>query len=196
LFEGSARAPRATDCAPQSEQRAPARVDNSRVGVLIAVDEGVNRSTRGACAPQNSSPLKRMNYPERIQADFAGMKLTTGKHPMALLRPQLKNIWRAGDLAKAQNGIRIRIAGNVICRQRPGTAKGFVFISLEDETGISNAIVTPLVFEANRLLITEEPFLMIEGKLQHHENVIHVKAEKIERLDHDAQVGSPSYDFH
>jgi len=137
-----------------------------------------------------------MNYPERIRADFSGTALTTGKHPMALLRPELKNIWRAKDLAQARNGIRIRIAGNVICRQRPGTAKGFVFISLEDETGVSNAIVTPPMFEANRLLITEESFLMIEGKLQHIENVVHIKADKIERLEHGSLVGAGSYDFH
>ena len=143
-----------------------------------------------------SSPLAPMNYVERIQADFSGMKLTTGKHPMALLRPRLKNVWRASDLPKGKNGIRIRIAGNVICRQRPGTAKGFVFISLEDETGISNAIVTPPMFEANRLLITEEPFLVIEGKLQHVENVIHIKAEKIERLEHGSMAAAESYDFH
>jgi error-prone DNA polymerase len=143
-----------------------------------------------------ASPLAPMTYVERIQADFSGMKLTTGKHPMALLRPGLKNIWRAGDLPKGRNGIRIRIAGNVICRQRPGTAKGFVFISLEDETGISNAIVTPPMFEANRLLITEEPYLVIEGKLQHVDNVIHIRAEKIERLEHGSMAGSESYDFH
>lgn len=137
-----------------------------------------------------------MNYSERIQADFAGMNLTTGKHPMALLRPRLKNILRAADLPKVKNGSRIRIAGNVICRQRPGTAKGFVFVSLEDETGISNAVVAPPMFEAHRLVITEEPFLVIEGKLQSIENVIHVKAEKIQRLDHGPLVGSESYDFH
>ena len=141
------------------------------------------------------SPLKPMNYAERIQSDFAGMNLTTGKHPMALLRPRLKGIWRAADLPKAPNGSRVRIAGNVICRQRPGTAKGFVFISLEDETGISNAIVTPPMFEANRLVITEESFLVIEGRLQHTENVIHVKAEKIKRLEHGEFVGPQSYDF-
>ena len=118
-----------------------------------------------------------MTYPERIQSDFSGMRLTTGKHPMALLRPRLQNIWRAADLSRAPNGGLVRIAGNVICRQRPGTAKGFVFISLEDETGVSNAIVTPPMFEANRLVITEESFLLIEGRLQHVENVIHVKAE-------------------
>jgi len=142
------------------------------------------------------SPLKPMTYPERIQADFAGLNLTTGKHPMALLRSRLPDVWRAADLPKIQNGKRVRIAGNVICRQRPGTAKGFVFISLEDETGISNAIVTPPMFEANRLVITEESFLLIEGRLQHVDNVIHVKAERIERLNHGALTGSASYDFH
>jgi error-prone DNA polymerase len=141
------------------------------------------------------SPLARMNYTERIQADFAGMNLTTGKHPMALLRRRLPDIWRAADLPRAAHGSRVRIAGNVICRQRPGTAKGFVFISLEDETGISNAIVTPPIFEANRLLITEEAYLLIEGQLQCSENVIHIKAEKIQRLEHDALAGSESHDF-
>lgn len=142
------------------------------------------------------SPLARMNYTERIQADFAGMNLTTGKHPMALLRQRLPDVWRAADLPKAKHGSRVRIAGNVICRQRPGTAKGFVFISLEDETGISNSIVTPPIFEANRLLITEESYLIIEGQLQCSENVIHIKAEKIQRLEHDSLAGSESYDFH
>ena len=142
------------------------------------------------------SPLAPMSYPERIQADFAGMQLTTGAHPMALLRPRLAGISRAADLPAAKHGTTVRIAGNVICRQRPGTAKGFVFVSLEDETGISNAIVTPPMFEANRLVITEEPFLVIEGRLQHVNGVIHVKAQRIERLQYDPSVASRSYDFH
>jgi error-prone DNA polymerase len=138
-------------------------------------------------------PLPAMNSIERLRADFTGTHLTVGKHPMALVRPQLKDVWRAGDLPKAQHGTWLRIAGNVICRQRPGTAKGFVFISLEDETGISNAID---LFESLRLLITEESFLVIEGELQNVENVIHVRAEKIERLQNEQLVGSTSYDFH
>ncbi|HEY2081356.1 MAG TPA: error-prone DNA polymerase [Verrucomicrobiae bacterium] len=142
------------------------------------------------------SPLARMSYPERIQADFAGMQLTTGAHPMALLRPRLPGILRAVDLPTAKHGSTVRIAGNVICRQRPGTAKGFVFVSLEDETGISNAIVTPPMFEAHRLVITEEPFLVIEGRLQHLNGVIHIKAQRIERLQYDPSVASRSYDFH
>jgi error-prone DNA polymerase len=143
-----------------------------------------------------SSPLVPMTYPERIQADFAGMQLTTGTHPMALLRSKLPGILRAKDLAAAKHGSTVRIAGNVICRQRPGTAKGFVFVSLEDETGISNAVVAPPMFEANRLMITEEPFLLIEGHLQHIDGVIHVKAQRIERLEYNPSVASRSYDFH
>jgi error-prone DNA polymerase len=112
-----------------------------------------------------------------------------------LLRPKLRGIWRATDLPRGPHGSRVRIAGSVICRQRPGTANGFVFISLEDETGISNAIVTPPMFEANRLVITEESFLVIEGRLQHIDNVIHIKAEKIERLGHGEFAGPASYDF-
>ncbi|HWN95244.1 MAG TPA: error-prone DNA polymerase, partial [Methylomirabilota bacterium] len=102
-------------------------------------------------APGHVSPLPPMHPRERLQADFAGMHLTVGQHPMSFVRPELKDVWRAGDLPKAKHGDWIRIAGNVICRQRPGTANGFVFISLEDETGISNAIVRPDLFEALRL---------------------------------------------
>jgi error-prone DNA polymerase len=150
----------------------------------------------GTAQERAVSPLKPMNYTERIQADFAGTNLTTGQHPMALLRGQLRGVWRAGDLPRVEHGSKIRIAGNVICRQRPGTAKGFVFLSLEDETGISNIIVAPPMFEANRLVITEESYLLIEGRLQHIENVIHIKAEKIERLGHGSFRSAGSYDFH
>ena len=115
---------------------------------------------------------------------------------MGLVRSRLPGIWRAVDLPKAKPGSRVRIAGNVICRQRPGTAQGFVFISLEDETGVSNAIVTPPMFEEFRLVITQEPFLIIQGKLQNVEDVIHVKAERIERLEHAALASAPSHDFH
>jgi error-prone DNA polymerase len=149
------------------------------------------------CAPQNqSSPLPRMTLPERVRADYEVMDLTTGPHPMKLVRPQLPDIWQAIDLAQAKHGSIVRIAGNVICRQRPGTAKGFVFISLEDETGVSNAIVTPDLFEETRLLVTEEPFLVIEGEVQNTDNVVLIKAQKIFPLISDGLVGSESHDFH
>jgi error-prone DNA polymerase len=129
------------------------------------------------------SPLNPMQPVERLAADFETQRLTTGPHPMAYLRKNLDpDIWRASDLPFGCDGSRIRVAGLAICRQRPGTAKGFVFISLEDETGIANAIVTPPMFERNRLTITQENFLLIEGLLQIRSGVIHVRAEKIERL--------------
>ncbi len=141
-------------------------------------------------------PLAPMTMPERVQADYEAMNLTTGPHPMKLLREQLPNAWRASDLTQARHGATVEIAGNVICRQRPGTAKGFVFISLEDETGVSNAIVTPDLFEKLRLLITEEPFLTIEGEVQNNDGVVLIKARRIAPLAHAQLAGSESHDFH
>jgi error-prone DNA polymerase len=146
--------------------------------------------------PAEKSPLAPMTAAERLRADYEGMRLTIGPHPMVLLRPQLPNIWRAIDLPQGREGQIITIAGNVICRQRPGTAKGFVFISLEDETGISNAIVKPQLFEDLRLVITQENFLQITGKLQTRENVFVVQAHTIERLEAHNLSGTDSYDLH
>jgi error-prone DNA polymerase len=143
-----------------------------------------------------TSPLAPMTLPERVKADYETMNLTTGPHPMKLLRESLPNIWRAIDLSYARHGSIIQIAGNVICRQRPGTAKGFVFISLEDETGVSNAIVEPDLFEHFRLVITEEAFLLIEGEVQNSNNVVLIKARQIRPLTHEQLVGSESHDFH
>ena len=115
---------------------------------------------------------------------------------MKLLREKLPNIWRAIDLVEAHHGSIIQIGGNVICRQRPGTAKGFVFISLEDETGVSNAIIEPDLFEHFRLVITEEAFLVIEGEVQNSEGVVLIRARNIKPLVHEKLVGSESHDFH
>jgi error-prone DNA polymerase len=144
---------------------------------------------------RDDSPLMPMTVPERVRADYDTMNLTTGPHPMKLLRGSLPNIWRAIDLVHARHGSIVQIAGNVICRQRPGTAKGFVFISLEDETGVSNAIVDPDLFEDFRLVITEEAFLLIEGEVQHSDNVVLIKARQIRALAHQQLIGSESHDF-
>jgi len=154
----------------------------------------VPRSARGD-GPK-SSPLAPMTLPERVRADYETMNLTTGPHPMKLLRENLLNVWRAADLIHTRHGTTVQIAGNVICRQRPGTAKGFVFISLEDETGVSNAIVEPDLFERFRLLITEEAFLLIEGEVQNSDGVVLIKTRDIRPLMHEALVGSESHDFH
>lgn len=141
-------------------------------------------------------PLKRMTLAERIAADFEGMSLTAGDHPMKLFRHALPEVTPANELIVEKDGQWVTIAGSVICRQRPGTAKGVVFVSLEDETGVANAIVTVRLFEEKRLVVTQEPALRISGKLQHKAGVAHVRAEKIEPLQLNALPVQASHDFH
>lgn len=114
-------------------------------------------------------------------ADYAGTSLTIGPHPLALCRAELalRGVLRASDLPHARSGRRVRVAGAVITRQRPGTAKGFVFLTLEDETGIANVIVTPDLFTQQRHALLGEPYLLIEGTLQIQEGVTAVKAERV-----------------
>jgi len=158
--------------------------------------------------PENdtASPLAPMTPEERIIADFRGTGLTVGPHPMAYRRDDLRRarVLSAKELTQAPNGSYVRTAGCVIARQRPGTAKGFVFLSLEDETGISNAIISPNILEKNRIVILSEKFLLLEGVLQNQEGVISVRVEQVvpmreayaaETLDvTDADVRS--HDFH
>ncbi|WP_438483548.1 DNA polymerase III subunit alpha [Oleiharenicola lentus] len=142
------------------------------------------------------SPLAAMTVTERFQADFSGTGVTAGRHPMALLRARLPDVVPAGKLKSIPNGERVTIAGSVICRQRPGTAKGVVFISLEDETGIANAVVYADFFEKHRLLITQETALRITGRVQNVANVVHVKTEHIEPLREADLPAQTSHDFH
>ena len=130
---------------------------------------------------RDSSPLRPMNPTERLVADYAGTSLTIGPHPMAMRRAELalRGVLRATDLPRGRHGRRVRIAGAVITRQRPGTAKGFVFLTLEDETGIANIIVQPDLFTAHRSIIVGEPYLLVEGTLQIQEGVTSVKAERV-----------------
>ena len=147
--------------------------------------------------PDSPSPLQPMNHEERLVADFHGTGLTVGPHPMAYRREWLNamGIRRASELRDMPSGKRLRIGGCVIVRQRPGTAKGFVFLSLEDETGVANAIITPDLFHRNRLLLASERFLAIEGILQNQDNVISVKAERVQPL-FVTKAETVSHDFH
>jgi error-prone DNA polymerase len=143
-------------------------------------------------------PLVEMTYPERIQADFQGLSLTVGRHPLALVRSRLDpGILTATDLGKAREGAVVSVAGAVICRQRPGTAKGVVFVTLEDETGFANSILYPDVFEAYRLTVTTEAFLVITGTVQRAEDTTHLMAERVEGLRTGAILPvAASHDFH
>lgn len=145
----------------------------------------------------NARPLQQMNVEERLVADYAGTGLTVGKHPMYYRRPELRrsNILSAEELRTRRNGEFVRVAGCIIARQRPGTAKGFIFISMEDETGIANVIVTPDLYDRDRLVVTRSKFLLVEGPLQNQDNVIHVKAMRLSALS-DRALEVRSHDFH
>ena len=158
------------------------------------------QKTSAPISDYQRSPLPPMSPLERLQADYDGLSLTTGPHPMAYIRkniPEEMRIWRASDLALGKPDDIVNIAGLVICRQRPGTAKGHVFVSLEDETGVANAFVPAPTFADYRLTITQEKFLLIQGRLQIQDNVTSVYALHAERLsDATTAVGSQSHDFH
>nr|MDP9146974.1 error-prone DNA polymerase [Acidobacteriota bacterium] len=143
------------------------------------------------------SPLPQMTAEERLVADFRGTGMTVGPHPMAYHRAELKRqgIRCAVELANLPDGMPVRIAGGVIARQRPGTAKGFVFLSLEDETGIANAIITPQLFEQCHLVVVHQQFLLIEGQLQNQDNVVAVKTQRIQPLT-ITRAETTSHDFH
>jgi len=131
--------------------------------------------------PAARGPLLPLTPLERVVADYDGTGLTIGPHPMSYRRAEmaLRGVLRATDLPKARAGRRVRVAGAVITRQRPGTAKGFVFLTVEDETGIANVIVRPDVYDAHRMTVIEAPFLLIEGILQQQEGVTSIRAERL-----------------
>jgi error-prone DNA polymerase len=146
-----------------------------------------------------ASPLTAMTSSERLMADYAGTGLTIGPHPMSFRRHELsmRGILRAIDLAHERTGRRLRAAGMVITRQRPGTAKGFVFLTLEDETGITNVIVRPDLYDKERVTLVEAPFLIVEGVLQNEDGVCSIRAERVLRLDGFADDSAfASHDFH
>jgi error-prone DNA polymerase len=145
----------------------------------------------------NNSPLAAMDSEERLIADFRGTGMTIGPHPMAYKRLAMKQagVRSVAELGRLRNGMTVRIAGAVIARQRPGTANGFVFLSLEDETGITNAIITPQLFQQDYATVVQHQFLLIEGKLQNQEGVISVKAERVQPLP-ITRAATASHDFH
>ncbi len=130
-------------------------------------------------------PLPAMSPLDRTLADYKNSGITVGPHIMRHLREALagEGVLRACDVKKARDGRWVKIAGLVIVRQRPGTAKGFCFITLEDETGTANAVVVPDMFQRHRSLIHTAPLLLIEGPLQKVDGVIHVRARRFRKLE-------------
>jgi error-prone DNA polymerase len=140
-----------------------------------------------AAAPVEVPPL--LNTPTEAQdilADYQQLGLSTGRHPLALLRPWLRQhqIRSSLELRQLQDGIRVRVGGLVTHLQQPGTAAGVTFISLEDETGIANIIVWPQIFATQRDAALDANLLVVSGTLQHHDNVIHVVAKRLHNRSH------------
>ena len=146
---------------------------------------------------QAASPLRKMGDEERVIADYAGTGLTTGPHPMAYRRALLREagLLSALELLREPDGQQVIAAGCVIARQRPGTALGFVFLSMEDETGIANVVIHPDLYEQQRVVVTRGKFLKVYGRLQNQDGVVHVKAERLELLN-AAEIEVRSHDFH
>jgi len=151
----------------------------------------------GIPGPPSPSPLPSMTAEEALVADCEGTGLTLGPHPMVFHRERLERlrVARAIELPGLKDGRAVRVAGAVVVRQRPGTAKGFVFLNLEDETGLVNVVVPPPLFHRYRLVLVQEPFLYVEGTLEHRDDVISVRAGRIQPLR--SELGRlPSHDFH
>ena len=138
-----------------------------------------------------------MTAEERIAADYEGTTLSLGPHPMRFHRERLARmgVKRGADLAAARPGQHVVVAGAVVVRQRPGTAKGLLFMNLEAETGLINIVVYPDLFRRERVVLVGEPFLLVDGVLQREGNVTSVLARRVQPLRHGL-TGVPSHDFH
>jgi len=171
-----------------------------RRDALWQVEKAVRKSgplLEGIVELDTSSPLRRMNVEERLVADYHGTGLTTGHHPMAYRREVLRDrgIKSALELRNLPHGKEATIAGCVITRQRPGTAKGLIFMTLEDETGTSRVIITPDFYDKNRMAVLNERFVLVSGVVQNQDNIVHLKARSIQPLSISAAT-TPSHDFH
>jgi error-prone DNA polymerase len=144
-----------------------------------------------------TSPLPPMSALDETLADYRLAGLTTGIHLMAHLRPALdrRGLLTAAALREQPDGAVVRTAGHAIVRQRPGSAKGFCFVTLEDETGLSNAVLTPDVVRRFRAPLHASALLEVEGPLQRVEGVIHVRVRRVEPLDLAGSKLPPSHDY-
>ncbi len=171
-----------------------------RRDALWQVEKAVRRAgslLEGIVDLDASSPLKRMDVEERLVADYHGTGMTTGPHPMAYRRDALRSrgICSAEELRHLRDGEKAKVAGCVITRQRPGTAKGIIFMTLEDETGTCRVVIMPDFYDENRMVVLNERFVVVSGVVQNQDKVIHLKARHIAPLAISAAT-TPSHNFH
>jgi error-prone DNA polymerase len=158
----------------------------------------VGELLKPACPPETPSPLAPMNSLERLHSDFENQGLSIGAHPMRFHRRHLDRmrVIPAANVKYQPDGRHIKVAGAVICRQQPGTAKGFVFLSLEDETGIANVILKPDVFDRLRVTVLSNSYLIVDGVLQNQRGVASIKATEVRPCLMPTTAVAASHDFH
>ncbi len=171
-----------------------------RRDALWQVEKAVRRAgplLEGITEMDSVSPLHQMNVEERLVADYHGTGITTGPHPMAYRRDVLRaqGVKSAIELKNLPHGQEATTAGCVITRQRPGTAKGIIFMTLEDETGTSRVIISPDFYDRNRMAVLKERFVLVSGVVQNQDKIVHLKARSIRPLAISAAT-TPSHDFH
>jgi error-prone DNA polymerase len=174
-------------CAPLglAAGKAPRREELWRLGVAKG-SERMRANTQLALPLSLPAPpeLRPLDSWERIVADYASTGVTLGEHPMEVIRPQIdRELVPCAELELTPDGARIGVAGMVVARQRPATARGVVFMLLEDEGGVVNVIVPPPAYERFRLAVRTSPFALVEGKLERREGVVNLLADRVERLD-------------
>jgi error-prone DNA polymerase len=142
---------------------------------------------------QDLAPLRDLDTWERMAADYNLLSLSPSYHPMTLMRPSLgESMPSLRHLERMPDGERVRVPGMVVCRQQPGTAKGFVFLLLEDEFGMVNVIVPPWLHERQRALVRGEAFVIIEGELQRKENTVNLLADRFHKLPVPSSMQPPA----
>ncbi|HSN15544.1 MAG TPA: OB-fold nucleic acid binding domain-containing protein, partial [Anaeromyxobacteraceae bacterium] len=187
-----------------AESGALASLDPERRSAIwktLAITDG-SREERdlfaGLAPPEAPVVLPPSSAAEEIAADYGTIGLSTRGHPMAVMRPALAGgtVRTAREIARLGDRERVELAGMVIVRQRPETAKGIVFVSLEDETGITNLVVMPDVYERYRALVRGSPFLLVRGRMERSGQVVNVRAESFAPLALAPPVDARSRDFH
>jgi error-prone DNA polymerase len=145
--------------------------------------------------------LPIMSLPEHVVNDYRTLRLSLKAHPMSFLRARAKarRILSCADLKTTRDGARVSVAGVVLVRQRPGSAAGVVFMTIEDETGVANSVIWPKVLERERIVVMGARLVVVHGRVQRHEDIIHVVAERLEDrsdwlhllTDDDADINVP-----
>ncbi|MCH8919889.1 MAG: error-prone DNA polymerase [Chloroflexi bacterium] len=170
-----------------------------QLGLLYRSD-GRNGRERQLALPlpteQDMVELAPMSEWDRMVADYAILGLSPNYHPMAFLRPRLnEGIVPSRMLESLPDGTPVEVAGLVVCRQRPGTAKGFVFIVIEDEFGLVNLVVKPGLHEQQRSLVRSEPFVIVQGELQRRDGTVNVIAERFTALPSTGSLAPTAHNF-